>query len=234
VSWPAPVIEEHAGLRGRLLVVRDDVIPGGTKSRAILPLLSRSDAAEFVYASPAQGYAQVALGHCARRLGRRATVFTAARASPHPLTRAARAAGARIESVRPGYLAVVQARAREYCARTGAELLPFGVDSPVAIEGIAAAARLIAPPREVWTVAGSGVLTRALQRAWPSARFFAIVVGKKNPDIGRATPIIYPAPFERAAKTRPPFPSALNYDAKGWEIAHERAIPGALFWNVGA
>lgn len=32
---PPPVVEQHAGV----LVVRDDLLPGGTKMRAILPLM---------------------------------------------------------------------------------------------------------------------------------------------------------------------------------------------------
>lgn len=46
---PAPVVERV----GRLLVVRDDLLPGGTKMRAILPLIESRPEQEFVYASPA-------------------------------------------------------------------------------------------------------------------------------------------------------------------------------------
>ena len=31
----------------------------------------------------------------------------------------------------------------------------------------------------------------------------------------------------------PPFPSALNYDAKAWEFMVKHGNPGAWFWNVG-
>ena len=86
----------------------------------------------------------------------------------------------------------------------------------------------------MWSVAGSGVLTRALQRAWPRARFVAVVVGREGCDTGRARRIVHPLPFERAAKVRPPFPSAPGYDAKAWEYIRAEAGPGALFWNVGA
>ena len=228
---PAPVIEEHAGV----LVVRDDLLPGGTKMRALLPLMQAQAAAEFVYASPAQGYAQVALAHCARLLGRRATVFTAARKVPHPLTMAAADAGAAVVPVPCGYLSVVQARARAYAAERGAHLVPFGADAAASLGAIAeAAAATGLEPAEVWSVAGSGVLTRALQRAWPRARFVAVVVGREGCDTGRARRIVHPLPFERAAKVRPPFPSAPGYDAKAWEYIRAEAGPGALFWNVGA
>ncbi len=228
---PAPVIEEHAGV----FVVRDDLLPGGTKMRALLPLMQAQAAAEFVYASPAQGYAQVALAHCARLLGRRATVFTAARKVPHPLTVAAADAGAAVVPVHCGYLSVVQARARAYAAERGAHLVPFGADAAASLGAIAeAAAATGLEPAEVWSVAGSGVLTRALQRAWPRARFVAVVVGREGCDTGRARRIVHPLPFERAAKVRPPFPSAPGYDAKAWEYIRAEAGPGALFWNVGA
>lgn len=228
---PAPVIEQHAGV----LVVRDDLLPGGTKMRAMLPLMQAQAASEFVYASPAQGYAQVALAHCARLLGRRATVFTAARKVPHPLTQAAADTGAAVVPVPCGYLSVVQARARAYAAERGAFLVPFGVEDAGALQAIAGAAVATGlQPAEVWSVAGSGLLTRALQRAWPRARFVAVVVGREGCDIGRARRIVHPLPFERLAKVLPPFPSAAGYDAKAWEYLRAEAGPGALFWNVGA
>lgn len=228
---PAPVVERHAGV----LVVRDDLLPGGTKMRAILPLMQSQAAVEFVYASPAQGYAQVALAHCARLLGRRATVFTAARKVPHPLTVAAADAGADVFPVPCGYLSVVQARARTYAAERGAFLVPFGAEDAASLHAIAkAAAGTGLQPPEVWSVAGSGVLTRALQLAWPSARFVAVVVGKEGCDTGRARRILHPLPFGRSAKVLPPFPSAAGYDAKAWEYIRAEAGPGALFWNVGA
>lgn len=230
-ALPPPVVEAHGGIR----VVRDDLLPGGTKMRAIEPLIAASMAGEFVYASPAQGYAQVALAHCAAAAGRRATVFTAARKDPHPLTQRARRAGAKVVMVPFGRLNVIQARARAYSAEVGASLVPFGCDVPLCRDAIAAAARLIDPaPAEVWSVAGSGVLTRSLQQAWPGARFFAVVVGSERANVGRAERIESPQPFEDDARELPPFPSARNYDAKAWAYIKRQASPGALFWNVGA
>jgi hypothetical protein len=62
----------------------------------------------ILYASPAEGGAQVALATVARQLGKQATIFVACRASPHPRTMEAAQLGAKIISVAPGYL-VVQA-----------------------------------------------------------------------------------------------------------------------------
>lgn len=189
---------------------------------------------EYVYASPAQGYAQVALAHSARACGARATVFVARRAEPHARTLEAKTAGARVLQVPVGYMTVVRARARAYAEAMGAELLPFGLDTPAFGEALAAIARsLPLDPAEVWSVAGSGVLSRALQKAWPMARFYAVRIGAR-PNAGRAEIITAPEKFEQSAKRPPPFPSCTNYDAKAWRFIRERATPGALFWNVAA
>ena len=54
-SEPAPIIMEHDSV----LVVRDDLFPGGTKARFLGMLFNGAE--EVVYASPAEGGAQFAL-----------------------------------------------------------------------------------------------------------------------------------------------------------------------------
>jgi hypothetical protein len=144
--------------------------------------------------------------------------------------------GAKVVSVQPGYLSVVQARARDYCTRTGAQLVPFGVDMPEAIAAIAEAARATGlHPDEVWCASGSGVLARGLAAAWPNARRHVVQVGRTLTanEVGGATIHVYPLPFGREAKTKSPFPSDPHYDAKAWEQCAARKGPGrVLFWNV--
>jgi hypothetical protein len=186
---PPPAIERC----GKILVVRDDRVPGGTKQRVLPALLNAGR--EYVYASPAYGYAQVALAHACREVDSRATVFTAKRGKLHPRTLEAKRAGAKVVLVPTGYLSNVQAKARAYCGAVGASFLPFGFDSPEFRAGLTAvAAGLDLCPDEVWTVAGSGTLTRSLQAAWPGARFHAVRVGKP-PDVGRARLYEAPEPF---------------------------------------
>jgi hypothetical protein len=224
----APIIQEHSGI----LVVRDDLIAGGTKRRVLPYLLQGAD--EFVYASPAYGYAQVALAITCREMGLKATVFTAQRKQMHPRTAEARRAGAKVVMVPTGYLSNVRAKARDYAATVGACNLPFGFDTPEFVARLSATARSIdVEPREVWTVAGSGTLSRALQLAWPGARFYAVRVGAV-PQVGNALLYTAPESFEQEARQKPPFPSCSNYDAKAWRFIREHATPGALFWNVAA
>lgn len=223
---PSPVVDRV----GDFLVVRDDLILGGTKRRVVDRLIAGY--AEVVYASPAYGYAQVALAHAGNVTGTRVTIFTAARKQWHPRTQEAIDAGARIVGVPYGYLSNVQSKAKAYAAQTGALLLPFGFDTPAFTTALSEVARsLPVTPSEVWSVAGSGTLSRALQQAWPDARCFAVQVGR-TPDIGRALLVKAPEPFEQDATEAPPFPSTSNFDAKAWRFFSRQASPGALFWNV--
>ena len=223
-------ITEHDGIR----VVRDDDVFGGTKRRALARLLRATEGVEYVYASPAYGFAQVALAAAAADTGNRATIFVAARKQLHPRTQAAQLAGATIIEVEHGYLSHVQAKAKAHCDETGAQYVTFGLDDPAYLDAIAAIARDdtgIDEPAEVWTVAGSGMLTRALQQAWPNATFHAVQIGQE-PDVGRATLHKAPEKFEQPARQPPPFESCDNYDAKAWRHIQRHASPGALFWNV--
>lgn len=233
MNLPLPIEERVTLADGRAIrVVRDDLLPGGTKVRILVRLMRPG--AEYVYASPAEGYAQIALARTAALIGARATVFVAARARRHVNTAQARAFGAQVIEVRPGYLTVVTARARAYGAENGAEIMPFGLNTQDGLDAIADAASAIRPaPTEVWCVAGSGTLTRGLAQAWPGARLNAVRVGR-SPDVNGARLYVAPERFEQEARVRPPFPSSPNYDAKAWRYIEDHASDGALFWNVGA
>lgn len=225
-----PIVREHSGIH----VIRDDLFPGGTKARFLPVLFDYAD--EVVYASPAEGGAQTALAHTAAKLGKRATIFVAKRAQPHNRALEAKRVGAKVMQVSPGYLSVVQAKAREYCKLTGAFLAPFGVNMPIAIQTIADAARATClEPDEVWCASGSGVLMRGLAQAWPNAKRHSVQVGRalSPEDVANATIHAHPLDFSAACKAKPPFPSDPHYDAKAWDICSKRKGSGTVvFWNV--
>jgi hypothetical protein len=227
---PPPVVVEHDGIH----VVRDDLIGGGTKARFMVKLFA--DADEVVYATPAEGGAQSALAWAARVTGKRATLFVAKRADPHPRALMAKALGATVYQVTPGYLNVVQKRAQDYCAKTGATHAPFGLNTPEAIRTIADAARSTGlDPDEVWCASGSGVLARALAAAFPRARRHVVQVGRAltADDVAGAMIHVHSLAFGQTCRSRAPFPSDPHYDAKAWEIAKARRGAGlVLFWNV--
>ena len=226
-----------------IVVIRDDLFPGGTKARFVERLFDGHD--EVVYATPVEGGAQFALATVALRLGKRVTLFCAKRRDLHPRTIQAHRLGARVVQVDPGYLSVCRARAEAYAQATGARLIPFGLKVREAQPAIIAVARAFQAhynwtPDEWWCASGSGVLACALATAFPTAIGNAVQVGHKltADDVGAAIVHVYPRPFGKVARVEPPFPSDPHYDAKAWEMLMEgwqhRDGVGRrmLFWNV--
>ncbi len=234
VKLPAPIIEEFDGIQ----VVRDDLLNGGTKRRAFnYYVASLPEVKEFVYASPRQGYAQLSLAYSCRDLNRKCTV-TVPKGKRYWLTDEAERLGCKIIEVPMGYLTNLQHKARVYCEKNGAHLIPFGGDHPIIVEAMCSEAnRLDINPTEVWTVISSGVLSRGLQRCWPDAKIYGVKIGHNTTEreMGRAECYRSKYKFQQECKKdeRPPFPSSLTYDSKAWTFIKEHATKGALFWNVG-
>ena len=235
IELAQPIVKEHDGV----LVVRDDLLDGGTKRRAFNYYIESVTADEFVYASPREGYAQLSLAYVCKDLGKKATVFVP-KGERHWLTNKSEELGAKIIEVPMGYLNVIQSASKQYVGKTkGSHLIPFGGDHPIIIEAMknTALSLDIEPPKEVWTVMSSGVLSRGLQLAWPDAKIYAVQIGHNTTDRekGRAETMRSDYKFNQECKKidRPPFPSSLTYDSKAWEFIKEHASEGALFWNVG-
>ena len=233
---PDPVVEEHDGF----LVVRDDLLGGGSKMRfADYLIQSNEEIKEWVYgSSPATGYAQISLSCLCRKYGKESVIFMAERAwdKLHDYQLQALKEGATMKWVPNGMLSVTEKRARDYVAEDTSRrrLLPIGFDHPTVIASIIRVARSMdVQPTEVWSVGSSGTLTRGLQLAWPRASFHCVRVGHSG-SYGDAKIYKSEYAFNKATKILPPFPSAPTYDAKAWEFMLDHASPGALFWNVGS
>ena len=233
---PDPVVEEHEGF----LVVRDDLIGGGSKMRfADYLIRSQPEIKEWVYgSSPATGYAQISLAHLCTKYDKKAVIFMADRAveKRHSYQLQAIDAGGIMNWVPNGMLSVTEKRARDYVAEDPEtrRLLPIGFDDESVLASIIRVSRnLSVIPTEVWTVGSSGTLTRGLQLAWPDAEFHCVRVGHSG-SYGKAKLYMSKYAFNKPTKVLPPFPSAPTYDAKAWEFMLDHASPGALFWNVGS
>lgn len=233
---PKPVVEKY----GKVWVVRDDLLPGGTKRRFLYRFLSsQPHVKEWVYASPRVGYAQVALAHTVKDLGLKGTVILP-KGKHYHLTTEAISLGANIIEVPMGFLTHIQHVAKKYTESTeGTQLLPFGLDHPVIVDEISRiASSLPIKPKEVWTCISSGVLSRGLQKAWPDAKVYGVRVGHGTTDRERGRAEVFDSKYKFTQqckdKERPPFPSSPHYDSKVWSFIEERASEDALFWNVGA
>jgi hypothetical protein len=226
-----PKIAEYQGVS----VVREDLLAGGTKSRFIG--LAFKGATEVCYASSHCGGGQVALAHAAKRLGKVATIFAAARAQMHPRQVEAMNLGARYEWIRPGYQSVLNARLRAHCGATGASAAPFGLAVPGATDIIAEAASSIpVKPRYVWVSAGSGLLARSLRQAFPDAELHAVRVGAEV-DVPGAVMHEYHRPYAWACQVDVPFSIDQHYEAKTFQLMQQwretvRPKGEVLFWNT--
>jgi hypothetical protein len=232
LEFSAPIVEEVNGF----MVVRDDLLEGGTKMRGFENLFSVVKGSTYVYASPTFGAAQVALAMACHRFKKRAVVFVPKRAKLSVYTKTARDYGADVRLVNMGFLSHCTSQAKAFSEQEDdCVLLPFGIDHPAMMTGIVYAARRIEyQPNEVWSAVSSGTLTRALQIVWPTASFFGVSVGHTPTAAQRGLARVFLADekFSQRAKHPPPFPSAITYDAKVWQFMKSRAAPGSLFWNV--
>jgi hypothetical protein len=164
----------------RVRVVRDDLVPGGSKQRVLERILPGGK--EYIYPAPAYGYGQVALAFSAKAKDLARRFSFAKRETLHPLTARAKAAGARIIQVPNGMLTLVKARAREHALKNASTriLLQEGFDYPEfrdELSAIAHEARL--HPDQVWCCVGTGTLARSMQLAWPKADFKVVRTGMK-------------------------------------------------------
>jgi hypothetical protein len=233
----APVIERH----GPALVVRDDLMAGGSKVRFLPHIVC--DAREIVFGGPFCGGAPYALAVFGARSDRRITLFYAKRRDLHWRQEVAFKLGAQLYQVPAGRMTVVQKRARDYAADHGALFLPLGFDLKHATDPFEAVMRgvraQVGPMDEVWCATGSGMLARCLGRAFPESRIKGVVVGLRSRNQAQNFPpnvelIDCPYDFAEPCRSLAPFPSCLNYDAKAWEqlVARSSDSGRVLFWNV--
>jgi hypothetical protein len=113
----------------------------------------------------------------------------------------------------------------------------LGLKHELATAAIVHAASTIEEPEEVYVAISTGVLARALQIAWPNAKFTCIAVARnlKAGELGRAHVISEPLDFPQSEKTEnlPPFPTVNTYDAKVWKYIPKNTGRRILMWNVG-
>ena len=75
MELPKPIIEKYQCKSKDIFIVRDDLLEGGTKRRLFTEYIKHfPHDKEFVYASPRQGYGQLALALSCRDLGKQAVV----------------------------------------------------------------------------------------------------------------------------------------------------------------
>jgi hypothetical protein len=225
-----PLVERH----GRFSVVRDDLVPGGTKARALYALMKGRERERVAYAGDRFGFGPIALAAVAFALGMDALiVFPDGPAPSSTIDVVSRFPNVKV-IVDSCSLNQNQAFdcATRIAEQEGIYLFPIGFDTPEFCGELLKVVSSVAAPEQAWSLAGSGCLSRAMQRAWPATEVHAVSMGFPHVNAGKA---IIHLPVESVIQTAfnpPPYPSAAHYDAKVWAVALELAADGALIWNV--
>lgn len=217
-----------------MAILRDDLIAGGTKRRALTILLNDIPQQHVVYAGTLMGHGALALAHAAKDHGKTAHIFVATDDIDHPMLHKLQAAGALLHLEEPQPIADLYALAERWQNANDAHLFPPGFDAPEFEAALVTALHRLdlSSHSEIWTCAVTGTLTRALQKAFPDKVFKTVKVVKAECDLGKAA--IYQAAekYHQPALQAPPYPSCPFTDAKIWAFAMDKAAPGALIWNT--
>ena len=230
-----PVITEHDNIR----VVRDDYITG-SKVRGGDCLISSlsDDIRTIVYVQPRTGLAGVSILDVAKRHDRNVKLFmpSSKRISHHQACCIER--GAQAEFHRIAAMPNLNLIAKKWASENkDAYFVPLGLKHEMVTAGIVKTASKIRPPDEVYTATSTGVLTRALQIAWPNTKFISVCVSRnmKAGELGIAEAISEPLAFTASEKAEnlPPFPTIDTYDGKVWKYIPKNTDKDILFWNVG-
>lgn len=226
---------------GNILVAREDLLAGGTKSR-FLPALAQGET-ELVYGGPFCGGAALALAAVGRALRIPVTLFYAQRKAWHPRQLLAQSYGATLVPVPMGFQTNVSAKARQYAEARGARHFQLGYDLPEAharlLEQLAHAKKRLGGFEAIYLACGSGMLAACLSEAWPSAEVVACCVGlkshwSKKPYRANVRTVEWPTGLATPAPgPPPPFPCCPYYEQKAWAVLQrERPKGRVLFWNV--
>ena len=232
-----PKIHEHLGFN----VVREDLMGFGSKCRFGDILVSTCEKDTLVYVQPRYGFAGISLAYLAKKYNKKLVLFSPSQKeiSDHQAICVER--GAEMKFRRVAAMPNLNRMAKAWAEDNNAFFIPLGLRHELVTAAAVKVAYDLAEkhgyPEEVWSAISTGVLQRSLQIAWPDANFNAVAVARniQTGERGKAKIWSHPKAFNQNvnAEYTPPFPSALNYDAKAWEFMVKHGSPGAWFWNVG-
>jgi hypothetical protein len=227
-------------------LIQDTNLPAGTKQRGIRFFyeLKEQGYNEVVTYGTVYGYGQVATAWCCHATGLLCTIFLPKTTPRTPMTKQAIKLGATVVDVNPdnGYptTSVLASKARKYASKDSQRrLIELGLDDPAFIDALADGIRRGNPgisPKRIWVAGGSGVLSRALAKAFEDVELCIVQVGRYiYPDALaniKHTIYISPESFPENAEIPPPYKSLRHYDAKVWRFVRLHGNDGDYIWNV--
>lgn len=223
-----PILEKH----DRFWVVRDDLIPGGTKQIVLRNMLPELEETHFVYTASVYGKGGPALAFACAELGYKCTLFIAKSTFKPDWIEAVKAIGTRLIWTDAIPVTEIEPMAWQYALQNDAFCLPLGFSSEqFHTHLIAYAQKLPFQPKEIWCPVVSGTMAHALESAFPDAVLNGVAVVKNHDYRGFGQIHSAPEKFTRGAAIPPPYPSWPYSDAKIWRFAKKHGIDEAVIWN---
>lgn len=257
VASPPAVLDVLSIANKTVHVVRDDLLPGGTKQRGLYGLLQGLEARgfrKFAYVSPFCGYAQIALSYLCRQMDLECYLYcekdpTALKKTPHAYTMRASAYGAKIslyDSMAEAYSEYDQLKAKTiYKIPLGFDCTEFKFHYTEALKIVWSdlLLRLPSQPKTLWLPVGSGTLVRNFSALLENSqtKINAVNVHVLSDQDARIAGLnqlpnvrLFSAPqlFAEPSKQCPTFPSNIFYDAKLTSFVSEFGNENDLWWNV--
>ena len=158
-------------------VIRDDLLPFGTKQRAGIEYLKKLKEKIIIYVSPPNGMGQLALAQCGLEANKKIVIFTPFRAQKHKLTREVeRLPNSKVFIKKVNKFSELYKYAEEYCKNTpDSKLLDLGFFNNEFIDIMANNINENWPKnidknsvKRMCLVAGSGTLLNALYKVFPN------------------------------------------------------------------
>ena len=235
--FEAPQLVDHDGFK----VVREDLMGFGSKCRFGDILVSTCKYDTLVYVQPRYGFAGISLAYLAQKYNKKLVLFSPSQKEISDHQAICVEMGAEMKFKRIAAMPVLNQHAKKWAESNNAFFIPLGLRHELVTAAAVKVAHDLAEkhgyPEEVWSAISTGVLQRSLQIAWPDAKFNGVAVARniKKGERGIAEIWSHPKAFTQDVDPQynPPFPSAMNYDAKAWEFMTKHGSPGAWFWNVG-
>jgi len=258
-------IEEHQVGRFAVFVKREDLVgkppaPPLGKLRGLIPLLERlhRDGMRIVGCWDTR-VSQLGVGVAVAVrdfTGTRAIIgYPALRGAPVPAhLLKAQELGAELHPTPANHASICFSRTRKYVEAEKGVMLPFGLESPEAVEAVANEASSIRTPEllrgSIVLSCGSGVTLAGLLRGLPvlPQRIIAVSAGRSRDRITRCLRRYIPQvpdclqlreaemPYYATPDVKCPFPCNPHYDRKAWALllreGHRWPQP-ILFWNIG-
>lgn len=240
-------------------VVRDDLLPGGSKQRACGPLLENyfdSGFSFFYYASPFAGFAQVALAYTCQQMKLNCHIFCemdptqSYEGAMHEFTLLAKSYGAKITMVKTLAEGELGAQLASQ-AHQGSVKIPLGFDCDEFKDAFEVEIRcewnrlkrhLKLTPKRLWLPVGSGTLASVFQKVLKSETELNCVNVRVLPSsderiqrlVQNSCLKMYTTPesFHQKVSLEPQVPSNAHYDAKVWQFLKRFGQKGDVWWNV--